>query len=759
MTKHLKLILFGLLFSVSTFPQNAFYDVNTIQHIEIYFLQPNWDFQMDTAKHGAEGYIIADRVVVNDVEFLNVGVKYKGNSSYDSTYQKNPLHIELDHLISQSYQGFKDIKLSNGYADPSMIREVISYKILNNYMISPRANFAKVFINDAYIGLYTNTESIGKTFCNSNFGISGQTFIKCNPITNPSPVTKSNLRYLSADSSTYFNLYEMKSDNGWNELVELCNILTNNPEAAHLSINMDRVIWMLAFNMALANLDSYSGVFAQNHYLYKDASARFNPIVWDLNMSFGGFPFAGSGNTSMGSLSIEQMQSLTPALHATDPYWPLIRIVMNNPEYRKLFYAHLRTIINENISNDYYKQLASNLQELIDTAVLQDVNKFFTYEQFLSGMNENINFLNYQVPGIATLMDARVSYLNTNAEFTASAPSISNVELSNSSPELNSEITVRANITNAAAVFLAYRTTNYDPFTKIEMFDDGNHNDGQANDNIYGAQITLNAITTQFYIFAGNSSAVKVHPTGAEHVFLEITASIPAIQPAEVAVNEFLAKNSTGFQNEYGEYADWIELINNTSQDVNLYGFYLSDNPNNLKKWAFPQNAIIPAHGLLIIWADERPDTEGNIHCSFKLSADGEHVIISNADGLIIDQVSFGPQTADISSGRCPDGIGEWMSFNPPTLNQLNCTDGFIEKLKSYNLIIQPNPAMSQISYKLDLQVEIAETAVFNVTGQLLFSKGSDSNKINIDDVPAGMLVLRLTDRNGKFYFGKFIKL
>ncbi|MDO8897025.1 MAG: hypothetical protein Q7V19_05195, partial [Bacteroidales bacterium] len=99
MTKHLKLLLFGLLFSISSYSQDAFYDLSTIQQIEIFFLQPNWDYQMDTAKHGAEGYIIADRVVINDVEFLNVGVKYKGNSSYDSTYRKNPLHIELDHLI------------------------------------------------------------------------------------------------------------------------------------------------------------------------------------------------------------------------------------------------------------------------------------------------------------------------------------------------------------------------------------------------------------------------------------------------------------------------------------------------------------------------------------------------------------------------------------------------------------------------------------------------------------------------------------
>ena len=57
-----------------------FYDQNTIQKIEIQFTQPNWDYQLDTAKSGAEGYIMAASVTINGVYFDSVGVKYKGNS-------------------------------------------------------------------------------------------------------------------------------------------------------------------------------------------------------------------------------------------------------------------------------------------------------------------------------------------------------------------------------------------------------------------------------------------------------------------------------------------------------------------------------------------------------------------------------------------------------------------------------------------------------------------------------------------------------
>jgi spore coat protein CotH len=38
-------------------------------------------------------------------------------------------------------------------------------------------------------------------------------------------------------------------------------------------------LWMLAFNNVFVNLDSYTGGFSQNYYLYKDENRRFNPVV------------------------------------------------------------------------------------------------------------------------------------------------------------------------------------------------------------------------------------------------------------------------------------------------------------------------------------------------------------------------------------------------------------------------------------------------------------------------------------------------
>jgi hypothetical protein len=520
--------------------QDTFYDVNTIQKIEIYFTQSNWDYMMDTAKIGSDGFILASWVIINGTKYDSVGVKYKGNSSYDATYIKNPLHIALDEFKSHNYQGYKDIKLSNCYADPSMIREVLAYDILKNYMDCPLSNFAQLYINGSYVGLYSNDESINKTFCAKRFSSSKSTLIKANPTINPGPSSKCNLKYLGADSSSYFNFYEIKSDHGWNDLVSLCNTVTNDQSNIASVMDMDKVLWMLAYNSVLVNLDSYSGVFCQNYYLYKDNTGHYNPVVWDLNMSFGGFPYVGSSNTSMGSLTVANMEQLPISIHASDTYWPLINIVMNNGQYRRMYLAHIRTITNEFFVNNSYKTITSQLQAIVDTATYSDPNKFFTYAQFQTSLTSDNVFGSYAVPGIINLMDARVKYLQSNTEYASVSPTILSVTADNPTPAINSSVTVTAKVsnTNADAVYLGYRSNKLQKFTKVLMYDDGNHNDGVANDNIYGASFTMTTALAQYYVYAENNNAGIFSPERAEHEFYALPNTTTSV--SEVSSNQEL---------------------------------------------------------------------------------------------------------------------------------------------------------------------------------------------------------------------------
>ena len=146
-------------------PAQTLYNKNTIQTIEIFFAQGNWDALLDNLAQTTEDYLLADSVRVNGITYDSVGVKYKGNSSYNANNNKNPLHINLDWVHSgYDYEGYTSLKLQNLYRDPSMIREVLSYAVLENYMDCPKANFANVYINGALRGLYSSAESIDDKF-------------------------------------------------------------------------------------------------------------------------------------------------------------------------------------------------------------------------------------------------------------------------------------------------------------------------------------------------------------------------------------------------------------------------------------------------------------------------------------------------------------------------------------------------------------------------------------------------------------------
>ncbi|MFN8299658.1 MAG: CotH kinase family protein [Chitinophagales bacterium] len=742
------LLACAIMFAVmQTSAQAGFYNTDSIQTIEISFSQPNWDYQLDTLKSGSDGYLMADWVKINGQQFDTVGVKYKGNSSYDSTYTKNSLHIALDEFRNQSYGDFTDIKLGNGYADPSLIREVLSYHILSHYMECPRANFVRVYINGQYWGIYSNAENIDKQFCGRHFYSTKNTFVKCNPILNPGPATKSNLKYINSDSSSYFNFYEIKSKYGWNDLVALCDSVTNQSSSLEKVVDVDRLIWMLAFNNVLVNLDSYSGVFAQNYYLYKDNTNHFNPITWDLNMSLGGFPYLGNLNSSMGTLTITNQQQLSPTAHAADPYWPLINAIMNNPMYKRMYIAHMRTIATMEFAGGDYLSTANQMQTLIASDVQSDSNKFFSYAQFQNSLSTGAPFGSYSVPGIQQLMSARITYLQSTSEFTAVPPTITNVAPSNSHPAWGSTVTITANVTNAAnGVYLGSRTAKTDKFLRTAMYDDGNHNDGAAGDNVYGIQFTVNAASTQYYVYAENVNAGIFLPERAEFETYTLYTGSYTPSPGSIVINEIMADDSTGVVDEDRQHADWIELYNTTDSAFDLSYLYLTDDINTPMKSGLASGAIIAPHGFYTVFADDENVDWKYLHTSFNLNSSGEFLMLSNSMGKVFDSLSFGQQTADVSFGRCPDGIGAF-SFMAPTFNNFNCPTGINSNANAAataHMRIQPNPANETAYIFIEQPVLLEMVEITDLSGQPLLTLGATAvATISTNSLANGVYLVR----------------
>ncbi len=100
-------------------------------------------------------------------------------------------------------------------------------------------------------------------------------------------------------------------------------------------------------------------------------------------------------------------------------------------------------------------------------------------------------------------------------------------------------------------------------------------------------------------------------------------------------------------------------------------GYYLTDDLGELNQSQIPDTSdltIIPPQGFLLLWAD-KDEEQGPLHLAdTKLSGDGEQIGLTAPDGTtIIDSLTFGVQTTDVSYGRLPDGTDVWQFFDNPT--------------------------------------------------------------------------------------------
>lgn len=124
--------------------------------------------------------------------------------------------------------------------------------------------------------------------------------------------------------------------------------------------------------------------------------------------------------------------------------------------------------------------------------------------------------------------------------------------------------------------------------------------------------------------------------------------------PSFVRINEWLARPASG--------DDWFELFNPNPQPVELGGCFLSDDLNHRTLSPVPPLSFLPPRGFQVFHADGNPGS-GPDHVNFKLDADGEAIGLFSPTGALLDGLLFGPQLADVSEGRLPDGAAALAAF------------------------------------------------------------------------------------------------
>lgn len=155
----------------------------------------------------------------------------------------------------------------------------------------------------------------------------------------------------------------------------------------------------------------------------------------------------------------------------------------------------------------------------------------------------------------------------------------------------------------------------------------------------------------------------------AETVMVTPGQTNPASNAPSVVINEFLALNEQGITDPSGAHEDWLELHNPGDTALLLDGYFLTDDLAEPDQWALPSVVIEPG-GFLLLWCDGDPE-EGALHGPMRLAAGGEEIGLYEGEHLV-DSIVFGPQEADVSTGRRVDAGLPWITFAEPTPGATN---------------------------------------------------------------------------------------
>lgn len=144
---------------------------------------------------------------------------------------------------------------------------------------------------------------------------------------------------------------------------------------------------------------------------------------------------------------------------------------------------------------------------------------------------------------------------------------------------------------------------------------------------------------------------------------LACASTLKAQNMSDMRLNEIVITNNTGYIDDYGNRSAWIELFNTSQGTVDIAGCYLSDDPNDLRKYKIPKGDVltkVKPRQHILFYADNEPD-KGTFHISFKLDSTTKEIYFVSTDGrTIIDKVSLEgiDIPADLSYGRKIDGEG-----------------------------------------------------------------------------------------------------
>jgi hypothetical protein len=370
---------------VQRYPESVpLFDRGTLRTLFIEFEDANWEPMM-AAFHRTDIEMPA-RVMVDGQTFEEVGIHFRGNSSFSSVpdgYKRSML-LSLDWVHGdQEFLGHNKLRLLNANEDPSFMRGILALEVARSYYMAPRGNLIRVVINGENWGIYMNVEHFNGDMTGEWFS-SGRNDARWKvPAGGGGGGGRGTLAYLGDNLYSYQGTYEIKSDDDpaqWEALKEMTRILNQTPpdrleEALEGVLDVDGALRFLAVDNVLVSSDGFWTKGA-DYAIYRDFRGVFHVLQHDINEFF--LPNAGRGGSTR----------LSPLVNANDSSKALAYRLLAVPSLRERYLGYVQEISRDWLDWDKIGPIVREYDDLIRRDVFLDTKKLFFNEDYVAGVEE-----------------------------------------------------------------------------------------------------------------------------------------------------------------------------------------------------------------------------------------------------------------------------------------------------------------------------------------------------------------------------------
>jgi hypothetical protein len=394
--------------------ESALFSSDEVMKVRISMSDKEWDRMLNDPM--SEEYYVCD-VNINGETVNNVAIRLKGNTSLmaianDENSDRFSMKLEFDHYAEgQTCYGLDKLILNNNYADATNMKEAIIYDMYHFLEADASlCNYAQVYINGEYRGVYLALEGVEESFMLRNFGTQDGELYKPESMLPPPPGSEgfdpdnltpppggmpppppagddgslpppppmdsngSDLNYTDDDPASYSTIWDSEitgtGDNDHRRVVTaIRNICEGNDLEKYLDV--DNILRYMAVHTFSVNMDSFSGHMTHNYYLY-EYNGQLNIFPWDYNLAFGGI-----GSESMTSLINDPVD--TP-YDGTDFFDALL----TNREYSEIYHGYLERLVNEYVYGGRFDETYNRIRSQIDELVKNDPTAFYTYDEYVA---------------------------------------------------------------------------------------------------------------------------------------------------------------------------------------------------------------------------------------------------------------------------------------------------------------------------------------------------------------------------------------